>query len=635
MSRSLRWALRLSVVGLVAAMVWPEAGLAQDDGPKQKIKIKTLNDLPRHTYKLQGSVSELLQSDEQFAAFAAKVRADTDADLEKYEIDDPATLQKFYGTLLSLDMLEDRYDGALKRIEQIRALEDKEALKLTTGLTSKAVIAARRETGRDVHAATTRAAFQRHLAAAVAKLPWDVVQDNIEEAKGRAEILSENLVMGLVKGQWDPIAAQKGEISSDIAAGVVRMRYALELGLPVKEEVVAVYQSAIDQHRVVKPDIWAARAVTLKEKQNLKPIVIGIWDSGVDAPIFDEQMFVNPHERLDGKDSDGNGFVDDVHGIAFDLEGRRTPEMLYPLGDATDRIDSVMKHMKGFMDIQAAIESPEASALKRHLAGLEADEVNGFVEDLNLCGNYMHGTHVAGIAIEGNPFARILIARNMFDYHMIPKPVTVEIAGRHAQSYRDTARYFKERDVRVVNMSWGWTLKEIESGLEANAIGETAEERAELAGKILSILKEGLHDAIKGSPGILFISSAGNEDSDVEFDEVIPSSFDLPNLLIVGAVDQAGEPTSFTSSGGNVVVYANGFEVESYVPGGERLKASGTSMSSPNATNLAAKLIALKPALKPTEVIELIKKGADRKEGTFPYLLMNPNRSVELLRQEQ
>jgi len=635
MSRSRRWTVRLSVVGLAAAMVWPAAGLAQDDQPRQKIKIRTLDDLPRHTYKLQGSVSELLQSAEQFAAFAARVRADTEADLEKYEIDDAATLQKFYGTLLSLDMLEGRYDDALKRIEQIRALEDKEALKLTIGLNSKAIIAARRETGRDVQDAATKTAFEHHLAAAVAKLPWEVVQDEIKQSKGRAEIFSEDLLMGVVRGRWDPIAAQKGEISSDIAEGVVRMRYALKLRLPVKEELVTVYQNVIDQHRVVKQDIWPARAVTLKKEQNLKPVVIGIWDSGVDAPIFEQQMFINPHEKPDGKDNDRNGFVDDVHGIAFDLDGHRTPEMLYPLGDAADRIDGVMKHMKGFMDVQAAIESPEASALKRHLAGLKAEEVNGFVEDLNLCGNYMHGTHVAGIALEGNPFARILIARNMFDYHMIPKPVTVEIAQRHAQSYRDTARYFKEHDVRVVNMSWGWTLKEIESGLEANAIGETADERAALASKILSILKAGLHDAIKGSPNILFISSAGNEDSDVEFDEVIPSSFDLPNLLIVGAVDQAGEPTSFTSSGRNVVVYANGFEVESYVPGGERMKASGTSMSSPNVTNLAAKLLALKPTLKPAEVVELIKKGADRKEGTFPYLLLNPERSVGLLREQQ
>ena len=80
-----------------------------------------------------------------------------------------------------------------------------------------------------------------------------------------------------------------------------------------------------------------------------------------------------------------------------------------------------------------------------------------------------------------------------------------------------------------------------------------------------------------------------------------------------------------------MVVYANGFEVESYVPGGERMKMSGTSMSSPNVMNLAAKLITLNPELKPADVIELIKQGTDRKEGALSYLLLNPKRSVELL----
>ena len=52
-------------------------------------------------------------------------------------------------------------------------------------------------------------------------------------------------------------------------------------------------------------------------------------------------------------------------------------------------------------------------------------------------------------------------------------------------------------------------------------------------------------------------------------------------LRVVGAVDQAGDPTDFTSGGRNVKVYANGFQVESYVPGGGTMKMSGTSMASP------------------------------------------------------
>jgi subtilisin family serine protease len=630
MSRSLRLTVRLALVALAAAIIVSGVGCAPRTG-QQKIKIESLDDLPRHAYQLDGSVSGLLKSDEQFAAFAKQVRSDVESDLATYEIDDAATLQGFYGTLLSLDMLEGRYDDALKRVAQIRALEDKEAARLMTGLSTKAMVAAARDTGAGVDDPKYRAVFRRHLAASVKDLPWDVVQDDIKQAKGMAEVFSENLLMGLVQAQIDPVVAQAGEISSDLAERVVRLRYGLVLRLPLKDELISVYQEKIDAHQVVKKDVWPARSVALDQSRNLQPVVVAIWDSGVDASVFTDRLFTNPDEQPDGTDTDGNGFVDDVHGIAYDVNGVASPELLHPFGDMAGRVDAAMEHMKGFMDVQAAIDSPEAAALKKHLSGLSPDEIEGFIEGLGFCGQWAHGTHVAGIAVDGNPFAKILVARVTFDYHTIPQAVTVEIAKRHAKSYHAAVDYFKQHGVRVANMSWGWTLKEIESSLEANNVGGNAEERAELASKVLSILSKGLHDAIESAPEILFVSSAGNEDSDVEFDQVIPSSFELPNLLIVGAVDQAGEPTSFTSTGRNVVVYANGFEVESYVPGGERMKMSGTSMSSPNVMNLAAKLIALDPELTPAEVIDLIKRGADRKEGALSYLLLNPKRSVELL----
>lgn len=635
MTRFAHLMARVAFVCAAVALLSPSIGVAQDVKAGEKIKIASLDDLPRHTYKLSGSVSELIKSDEQFAAFATEVRANIESDLAKYEIDDAATMQDFYGTLLALDMVEGRFDHARKRIEQIRALEDKEASRLTTGLTSTAFIAASEQTGKTVDDPAFKDAFAKSLAEAVKKLPWDLVQDQLKQSKGQAEIFSENLVMGIVQSRLDPIVAEKGEVSSDLAGGIVSMRYTLKLRLPLKDQIVAVLQDAVDANQVEKPNIWPERSVTISEDQKLKPIVIGVWDSGVDTSVFEGRLFVNKGETVDGKDNDENGFVDDVNGIAFGLDAQYTPELLHPPGDVAGRVDAAMKYMKGFMDVTSAIESTEATELKKHLSSLEPEQVKQFIEDLGFCGSYAHGTHVAGIAVEGNPFARILASRITFDYHQIPKPLTLDLARRHASSYLQSADYFKKNDVRVVNMSWGWSLKEVESGLEANGVGETAKERAELAGKIVSILKQGLHDAMKRTPEILYISAAGNDDNDVEFDEVIPSSIELPNLMIVGAVDQAGEPTSFTSSGKNVVVYANGFEVESYVPGGDRMKMSGTSMASPNVMNLAAKLITLKPSLKPADVIDLIKKGADRREGDFPYLLMNPKKSVELLNVEQ
>ena len=90
---------------------------------------------------------------------------------------------------------------------------------------------------------------------------------------------------------------------------------------------------------------------------------------------------------------------------------------------------------------------------------------------------------------------------------------------------------------------------------------------------MLEIMSDGLRKAMAEAKNILFVAAAGNSDTDVDFDQTIPSSFDLPNLMVVGAVDQAGDPTGFTSQGKNVRLYANGFEVESYVPGGGRMAA--------------------------------------------------------------
>jgi subtilisin family serine protease len=116
----------------------------------------------------------------------------------------------------------------------------------------------------------------------------------------------------------------------------------------------------------------------------------------------------------------------------------------------------------------------------------------------------------------------------------------------------------------------------------------------------------------------------------VEFNKVIPSSIDLPNVLVVGAVDQAGDETGFTSYGDNIKVHANGFEVESYVPGGRKMAFSGTSMSAPNVTNLAAKLLAIDPSLTPEEVITFIRMGVDVTEDGRRFLI-NPKKSLALL----
>jgi subtilisin family serine protease len=136
--------------------------------------------------------------------------------------------------------------------------------------------------------------------------------------------------------------------------------------------------------------------------------------------------------------------------------------------------------------------------------------------------------------------------------------------------------------------------------------------------------------AIAGAPDILFVAAAGNEDADNRFSEVIPASFDLPNLITAGAVDRAGDEAAFTSYGA-VHVYANGYEVPSVVPGGEVLAFSGTSMAAPQVVNLGAKLLALNPELSVAELRRIILEAADERTigEARSIRLLNPRAAVD------
>ncbi len=616
-------------IGLCSFVTSPTLAQPKHDS---RIVVKTADDLPRHTYKIEGKPSEFLFTDAPLMALAEKVRADLEETLAKYEITDPTTLQSYYGILQTIAMLQGRDDDALALIEKARALESKEGKKLTTGVVTQAMIAAKKSAGNDP--AKYNEAFKRELHKRVKDLPWETVRESIVGAKGRAELLSKELIIGQLQGQLDPVVEEAdGELSGDIAGSLIAIRVALTKVLPLNPAIAEVYGDLIKSRETVRKDILSAREVTLSPSDKATPVVVVIWDSGVDTSLYSKGLWSNAKEVVNGKDDDGNGYVDDVNGIAFDLKGSRVPQLLHPLDELTSDIGLVTAHTKGMMDIQANIDSPEATDLKKFMGTLKREQVTPFVEDLGLFGNYSHGTHVAGIAADGNPFARLLPVRLTFDFHQIPTMTpSVEQAKKDAQAARDAVAYMRGAGARVCNMSWGGSRADIEHALEMKGVGKDAAERAELSREIFKIGRDALDEAIASAPEILFVAAAGNSDNDNEFAELIPSGLKQPNLITIGAVDQSGKPTGFTTFGKNVTLYANGFEVKSYIPGGKRMKFSGTSMAAPNVTNLAAKVLAVNPKLTTEQVIEVITKGAEPMEGYEGRLVINPKKSVGMAR---
>ncbi len=125
-------------------------------------------------------------------------------------------------------------------------------------------------------------------------------------------------------------------------------------------------------------------------------------------------------------------------------------------------------------------------------------------------------------------------------------------------------------------MSWGDDVAEFESWLSKTGGGSDPAERKKRAQALYAIWREAVESAIKNAPQTLFVTAAGNADANAGFLGDVPASLHLPNRIAVGAVNQAGDETSFTSYGDTVLVDADGYQVESYVPGGARLKLSGT-----------------------------------------------------------
>jgi subtilisin family serine protease len=640
---TLRLALAAGLcIGLGVSNVWAQESKPEQPAPAQpgtKKVVKTADDLPRHTYKIEGKASEFVLSDAPFKAFVSKVKADTEADLAQYQIEDRTTLQGYYGTLQQIAMFEGRFDDAIGFVERIRELEAKESKKLMTGQVLTAMVNAGKSAGGiKPEDAKFREAFKAQLDKQVRGLPWDKVKEEVNSAKGRAELISRELVLGSLQGQLDPVVAQQnGEVSGDLVKSLVGMRVGLDKILPLNPSVAEVYGKIAadnEKNKVAARDIWAPSQVKLTEADHGTPVVIGIWDSGVDAACFKGSMWTNKAEvEGNNKDDDNNGFVDDVHGIAYDLEANKVSPLLGDLSPLRHDRAVMQRYNKGFTDVTSNVDSEDATAVKKYISSLKRDEVTPFTEDLTLFGGFCHGTHVAGIAAEGNPYARILGARITFDHRAIPTITpNLEQARREAQAAHDTVAYFRKAGVRVVNMSWGGSREGIEQDLEKKGVGKSPEERASLSRELFKIQRDALEAAMKSAPEILFIAAAGNSDNDNEFSELLPSGLKLANMITVGAIDSSGKPTGFTTFGKNVTLYANGFEVDSYIPGGEKQKFSGTSMAAPNAANLAGKLLALDPKLTTQQVIELITQGAEPMEGQEGRFIINPKKSIEMLK---
>jgi thermitase len=141
-------------------------------------------------------------------------------------------------------------------------------------------------------------------------------------------------------------------------------------------------------------------------------------------------------------------------------------------------------------------------------------------------------------------------------------------------------------NVRVISASWGSTSR-----------------------------SKALEDVIRkaGENDILFVAASGNDRADTDKRPHYPSSYKLPNVLAVAALDRKDELASFSNFGAKSVhVAAPGKDILSTWLGGTYRDASGTSMATPFVAGVAGLVLSVEPNLSVKELRERLVNTVDK-----------------------
>jgi subtilisin family serine protease len=227
------------------------------------------------------------------------------------------------------------------------------------------------------------------------------------------------------------------------------------------------------------------------------------------------------------------------------------------------------------------------------------DEELGTVDDLNgynaIDGNSDpmdengHGTHCAGIiGAEGEN--DLGIAGVNWKVQIMPLKFMNAGGFGTTKDAIEAINYVIERkkagvNVRIISASWGSTQK-----------------------------SRALEDVIRKAyeNDILFVAAAGNASTNNDRSPHYPSSYDVPNVISVAALDRHDQLASFSNYGAkSVAIAAPGKEILSTWLGNQYEEKSGTSMATPVISGVAALILAEHPRMSIDDLRKRLMDSTD------------------------
>jgi subtilisin family serine protease len=195
-----------------------------------------------------------------------------------------------------------------------------------------------------------------------------------------------------------------------------------------------------------------------------------------------------------------------------------------------------------------------------------------------------HGTHVAGtVAARGNN--GLGVAGVTWSSKIMPlKFLGADGSGTTADAII-AILYARAKGVPILNNSWG-------------------------GGEVSQALRDAIEQT--DASGELFVAAAGNDFTNTDLEPFYPASYDVPNVLVVGASDQFDRKAWFSNYGTRSVdLSAPGTNVYSTWTGATYRFADGTSMATPQVSGAAALAKAVFPDASGVGLKALLLRDVD------------------------
>lgn len=351
--------------------------------------------------------------------------------------------------------------------------------------------------------------------------------------------------------------------------------------------------------------------------------VIAVIDSGVDYrhEALVKNMWKNPLELRNRADDDNNGLVDDINGWNFAENNNLVIDYKYLGTFSEDPYKYFELQAKGFLGTLSQED-------KDWIAEKKADAE--FVKEMGKFGNFVHGTHVSGIAAgdnkdakimaikliptEASPFIAEMKSLNVDPTTELLKMLLDKLAAAQMEQLKTITTYVGASKADIANGSFGTSYSQLMGMLKQVAPNMDPAKLDELVKHFLKKLIDNGSKMVGAAPNTLFVFAAGNDGTDNDIFPTSPASIPASNVISVGATFARGKLATFSNFGkATVDIAAPGVIIESAIPGDEYLKVSGTSQAAPYVANIAGMIKDANPGLTAEEIKRIIMGTVDVK----------------------